>query len=190
VPDAAGLRRVPPHHGRGVRDVDRPLPGGRVLPLIVFAIPLGLSLALVALELVWARLLFVVLSLLLVAANIGSAVRIRGVAKVMGSTALLVNEVATSVLALALVVLPWVLGGLRPTRKDLTLAIILAFGARIGISRSPDSPPIWSVPLVAESVSSTHPKERRREGSTTHGPRIHQRSRPLTRRVNSPSAGP
>jgi hypothetical protein len=76
-----------------------------------------------------------------------------------------VNEVVTSVLALALVALPWVLGGLRPTREDLTLAIILAFaagllsigatvmsafdwpgsrhprapGVRIAISRSPDS---------------------------------------------------
>ncbi|MGH2545507.1 MAG: hypothetical protein ACRDHJ_01350 [Actinomycetota bacterium] len=102
---------------------------GTRITLIVFAIPLGLSLALVALELFWARLLFVVLSLLLVAANIDSAVRVRGVAKVTGSTALLVNEVVTSVLALALVALPWVLGGLRPTREDLTLAIILAFAA-------------------------------------------------------------
>jgi hypothetical protein len=105
------------------------LRAGTRITLIVFAIPLGLSLALVALELFWARLLFVVLSLLLVAANIDSAVRVRGVAKVAGSMALLVNEVVTSVLALALVALPWVLGGLRPTREDLTLAIILAFAA-------------------------------------------------------------
>jgi hypothetical protein len=105
------------------------LRAGTRITLIVFAIPLGLSLALVALELFWARLLFVVLSLLLVAANIDSAVRIRGVAKVTGSTALLVNEVVTSALAPALVALPWILGGLRPSREDLTLALILAFAA-------------------------------------------------------------
>src|SRR5918996_5184939 len=105
------------------------LRAGTRITLIVFAIPLGLSLALVALEPAWGRLLFLVLSLLLIAANVDSAVRVRGVAKVAGSMALLVNEVVTSVLALALVALPWVLGGLRPTREDLTLAIILAFAA-------------------------------------------------------------
>src|SRR5919106_2494952 len=50
------------------------LRAGTRITLIVFAIPLGLSLALVALELFWARLLFVVLSLLLIAANVDSAV--------------------------------------------------------------------------------------------------------------------
>jgi hypothetical protein len=63
------------------------LRAGTRITLIVFAIPLGLSLALVALELFWGKLLFVVLSLLLIAANIDSAVRVRGVAKVTGSTA-------------------------------------------------------------------------------------------------------
>ncbi len=61
----------------------------------MFAISLGLSLALVALTLPWARALFAVLSLVLVAANVDSAVRVRGVAKATGSTALLVNEVVT-----------------------------------------------------------------------------------------------
>ena len=103
------------------------LRSGTRITLIVFAIPLGLSLALVALEPVYARILFAVLSLLLLAANVDSAARIRGVAKVLGSSGMLVMEVLTTMLALVLIVTPWALGGLRPTREDLTWAIILSF---------------------------------------------------------------
>ena len=105
------------------------LRSGTRITLIVFAISLGLSLALVALTLPWARALFAVLSLVLVAANVDSAVRVRGVAKATGSTALLVNEVVASVMVVVLIVLPWALGGLHPTREDLTWAILLAFAA-------------------------------------------------------------
>ena len=76
------------------------LRSGTRITMIVFAISLGLSLALVALTLPWARALFAVLSLVLVAANVDSALRVRGVKKATGSTALLVNEV----LATAMVV--------------------------------------------------------------------------------------
>jgi hypothetical protein len=113
-----------------VRDAFEPyLRAGTRITLIVFAIPLGLSLTLVALEPPWARALFALMSLMLLAANVDSAVRIRGVAKITGSTALLVNEVVTTAVALVLVVLPWVLGGLHPTREDLTWAILLSFAA-------------------------------------------------------------
>jgi hypothetical protein len=105
------------------------LRSGTRITMIVFAISLGLSLALVALTLPWARTLFAVLSLVLIAANIDSAVRVRGVKKATGSTALLVNEVVTSMMVLVLIVTPWALGGLHPTRGDLTWAIVLAFAA-------------------------------------------------------------
>ncbi|MGH3927205.1 MAG: hypothetical protein ACRDTT_30790 [Pseudonocardiaceae bacterium] len=120
----------------GLRRVDRAqatfqpyLRAGTRITLIVFSIPLGLSLALVALEPVWARVLFVVLSVLLIAANVDSLVRVRGVRSVTGSTALLANEIVTTALAAVLTWIPWILGGLRPTREDLTWAIILAFAA-------------------------------------------------------------
>jgi hypothetical protein len=103
------------------------LRAGTRITLIVFAIPLGLSLTLVALTPFWSRVLFALLSLLLLAANVDSIVRIRGVAE--GSVTLLVNEVVTSALALALVVIPWALGGLHPSREDLAWAIVLAFAA-------------------------------------------------------------
>jgi hypothetical protein len=99
------------------------------ITLILFAIPLGLSLALVALEPLWSRMLFVPLSLLLLVANVDTAIRIRGVKRVTGSTALVVNEVIIDAMALVIVATPWVLGGLQPTREDLTWAILLAFAA-------------------------------------------------------------
>jgi hypothetical protein len=114
------------------RDVfERYLRSGTRITLIVFSIPVGLSLALVAMELVYARVLFALLALLLLAANVDSVRRVRGVEKVTGSTTMLAMEVATSILAVALIVTPWVLGGFHPTREDLTWAIMLAFAAGI-----------------------------------------------------------
>jgi hypothetical protein len=91
--------------------------------------PLMLSLGLVALGINWNRVLFALLSVLLIGANIDTALRIWSVAKVTGSTALLVNEVLGSVAVLTLVVLPWALGGFHPTREDLTWAILLSFAS-------------------------------------------------------------
>jgi hypothetical protein len=95
--------------------------------LILYSFPLVLSLTLVALEPVWSRVLFVVLSLGLVAANIDTAARIRSVARVFHSIALVVNEGAGSAAVVAIVTVPWILGGFHPTRGDLTWTILLAF---------------------------------------------------------------
>jgi hypothetical protein len=120
-----GLRRTGP-----ARDVFEPyLRSGTRITLIVFAFPIGLSLALVVLEPVWARVLFALLSLVLILANVDSAVRVRGVAKVTESIALLVNEVVTTIVAVVMLVTPWALGGLHPTREDLAWAILLSFAA-------------------------------------------------------------
>jgi len=119
----SGLRR-----SGSARHVFEPyLRSGTRITLIVFAFPIGLSLALVALEPVWARVLFAVLSLILILANVDSAVRVRGVARVTGSIALLANEVVTTIVAVVMLVTPWALGGLHPTREDLAWAILLSF---------------------------------------------------------------
>lgn len=102
---------------------------GTRIVLVLFAISLLLSLTLVVLEPTWNRLLFVVLSLVLLAANVDTAIRIRAVTRVTRSTALLANEVVGTAGVLVIVVLPWALGGLRPTRDDLTWAILLSFAA-------------------------------------------------------------
>jgi hypothetical protein len=120
-----GFRRL-----AGVREVMEPyVKAGTRIVLILYAMPLMLSLGLVALGINWNRVLFALLSVLLIAANIDTALRIWSVAKVTGSTALLVNEVLGSVAVLTLVVLPWALGGFHPTREDLTWAILLSFAS-------------------------------------------------------------
>jgi hypothetical protein len=101
------------------------LRSGTRITLIVFAIPLGVSLALVALDIIWARALFAALSAALIVANVDSIRRVRG----ERSMVLLANEAATTGLTLLLVILPWAMGGLRPTRENLTWAILLAFAA-------------------------------------------------------------
>jgi 2-iminobutanoate/2-iminopropanoate deaminase len=98
---------------------------GTRIVMLLFAMALLLSLALVALELSWARALFVVLSALLVVANVETAVKVRAT-RVTQSRTLLLNEIAGTVGVAAIVALPWILGGLRPSREDLTLAAFLA----------------------------------------------------------------
>jgi zinc transporter ZupT len=70
-----------------------------------------------------------VLSLILLAANLDTAIRMRAVSRVTRSTALLVNEVVGTGAVLVIVVLPWILGGLHPSREDLTWAILLSFAS-------------------------------------------------------------
>ena len=119
-----GFRRL-----RGREAIEPYMRAGTRIVLVLFAIPLGLSLTLVVLEPVWNRVIFLVLSIMLVVANIDTATRIRAVPKYTRSTALFVNEIAGTVGVVVLVVIPWILGGLRPTRQDLTWAILLAFAA-------------------------------------------------------------
>jgi hypothetical protein len=95
--------------------------------LILFAIPLGLSLTLVVLDLAWSTVLFALLSVVLVAANLDTAIRIPSVRKQTGSVVLLVNEVLGTVGVVAIVLLPWILGGIDPSREDLTWAVIVSF---------------------------------------------------------------
>jgi hypothetical protein len=121
----SGLRRL-----EHVRAVFEPyLRAGTRITLIVFAIPLSLSLSLVALDIVWSRILFVLLSLTLIAANVDTLVRIGAATRATGSRPFLANEIFGTALTILLIVLPWVLGGLRPTREDLTWAILLSFAA-------------------------------------------------------------
>jgi hypothetical protein len=119
-----GLRRL----GRAREAVTSYLRAGTRIVLVLYGMTLALSLTLVALESIWATVFFAVLSLLLLAANVATSVRIRALAKLTRSTTVLVNDVVSSAGILALVAIPWVLGGLRPTREDLTWAILLSLG--------------------------------------------------------------
>jgi hypothetical protein len=95
--------------------------------LLLFAIPLGLSFTLVVLDPVWSRILFALLSVALVAANIDTAIRVGAVQKITGSAGLLMTEVVGTAGVVVIVVVPWLLGGLDPTREDLAWSILLSF---------------------------------------------------------------
>jgi hypothetical protein len=110
-----GLQRLGP--ARGV--LQPYFRAGTRIVLILYAFTLFLSLGLVVLTVGWNRLIFLVLSVLLVAANIDTARRIRPVAKVTRSHVWVATEVVGTVADVVLVTLPWLLGGLHPTREDL-----------------------------------------------------------------------
>jgi hypothetical protein len=79
------------------------------------------------LDTAWNAVLFAILSVALIAANLDTAGQVREVQKVTGSNTLLLNQVAGTVGVVLLVTLPWILGGIDPTREDFTWAILIAF---------------------------------------------------------------
>jgi hypothetical protein len=98
--------------------------------LILFAIPVLVSLTLVVLDETWSVILFAVLSLALIAANFDTAARMKPVREAAArSTVLLANEIVGTISVVFIVVLPWILGGFDPTREDLTWSILISFGA-------------------------------------------------------------
>jgi hypothetical protein len=79
----------------------------------------------------WAGLepgVFLLLSVMLVAANVETVRRLKALGRVTGLTIFQVNEVVGSAAVVVLVVLPWALGGFHPSREDLTWAILHSFG--------------------------------------------------------------
>jgi hypothetical protein len=127
--------------------------------LLLFAIPIFLSLTLVVMEPVWSRLLFGFLSLLLIATNVETALRIREFERVAHSTVFVLTEVVGTLAVIALVLIPWLLGGLEPTREDLAWAILLSFATGfLGI---------WAIVLSAfqfekgKAIATTNQRRRR-----------------------------
>jgi hypothetical protein len=121
----AGFRQAE-HARRVLQPYNR---SGTRIVLLLFALPLALSLTLVVLEPIWSRLLFALFCVALVAANVDTLRRIRPVLELTGSGTLLANELAGTACVVLLVILPWALGGFHPTREDLTWAILLSFAA-------------------------------------------------------------
>jgi hypothetical protein len=103
---------------------------GTRIVLLLFGLALLLSLTLVALELAWARALFVVMGVVLVASNVETVVRIRSV-RSSGARTLVVHEVMGTVGVIAIITLPWILGGPRPGREDLTVAVLIALATAL-----------------------------------------------------------
>lgn len=96
--------------------------------LIVFTIPLGVSLTMVALPVGWSRLLFIALVLGLIAANISTVGLLRPLVEATRSRLLWANEIVSTAAAAVMVVLPFITGGLAPDRNDLVPSILIALG--------------------------------------------------------------
>ena len=96
--------------------------------LILYSIPLVLSLTLVALPDIWSRLLFLTLMVGLVAANISTATGLRPVMRVTRNRTLFINEVVGTAGVALMVILPLATGGLSPVREDLVPAMLISLG--------------------------------------------------------------
>jgi hypothetical protein len=98
-----------------------------LIVLILYAIPIGVSLTLVGLDILWSRLLFALLSVLLLATNLNTIRRLRILSRDLATPLLIATEIVGTLAVVVLVTLPWILGGLEPDREELTWAILLSF---------------------------------------------------------------
>jgi hypothetical protein len=102
------------------------LRAGIRITLVVLAIPLLLPLTLVAMEPIWSRLLYVLLSAVLVVTLVDIVRRVPAVWASTRSRWLVGMEIVMTVGSVGVVVLALLLGGLEPSRVDLNWPIILA----------------------------------------------------------------
>lgn len=99
-----------------------------LITFISFAIPLGVSLTLVALPIVWSRLLYVALVVGLIVVDFSTVKTVRECVRVTGLRLLLMMEAVGTVVVALMVILPLVTGGLRPEREDFVPVILLSLG--------------------------------------------------------------
>lgn len=99
-----------------------------LITFISLAIPLGVSLTLVALPVVWSRVLYVALLVGLIIVNVGTVTTVRECVRVTGLRLLLWMEVVGTAVVVSMVILPLVSGGFNPQREDFVPAILLSLG--------------------------------------------------------------
>ena len=112
--------------------------------IILSAISIGMSLTLVALEPIWNKALFLTLSVLLIVATADRLRRVRQLASTMASPMLIGSEVIATAGAVLVITVPWVLGGIDPSREDFTWALLLAFACGIFS--------IWAMVMIAFDI--------------------------------------
>ena len=139
------------NRGGRLRSVEAPyIRASAQIVILVYAIAIGLSLTLVALEIIWSRVLLVVLSVLLIAANVDTLRGVRRLTRSYRSPMLLATETLGTFGTVLGITLPWILGGLEPGREDITWMILLAFATGfIGI---------WAMVLTAFDIGGRAPE--------------------------------
>lgn len=99
-----------------------------LITFISFAIPLGVSLTLVALPVVWSRLLYVALVFGLIVVDVRTIKTVRACVRVTGLRLLVMMEAVGTVVVALMVILPLASGGFSPGREDFVPAILLSLG--------------------------------------------------------------
>jgi hypothetical protein len=111
------------------RDVVEPyFRAATLITFISFAIPLGISLTLVALPIVWSRLLYVVLVVGLIVVDFSTVKTVLECVRMTGLRLLAMMEVVGTAVVALMVILPVATGGLRPDREDFVPALLLSLG--------------------------------------------------------------
>lgn len=143
------------HRARGGAGsaADQYMRAGARWVLIAYSLPLIVALALVGAEPVWAAVAFLVVAAALVVATVDTSRRIAKRGATRMSLALAANEILTSLAVVALVVLPWILGGWIPSPSDFVPSLLLA----LAIGFTSTATVIMSV-FDAEEVSAPAPE--------------------------------
>lgn len=102
---------------------------GTSIVLLVYAIPLIAPLVLIIAGPVPASIVFAGFSLALIVQNVRTVAHLRRLPRQMRSANFVVNEAVGTLLIVAMVALPWVLGGFWPTREHLAASFVLALVA-------------------------------------------------------------
>lgn len=97
------------------------------LTMGLYVVALATALALVALEPPWARVVYLVSGIGVLASLVDFTRRARAMRSLLGTAAWSrLHEVVVWGCVVAALALPWILGGIRPSAEDLTWGILLA----------------------------------------------------------------
>ncbi len=116
------------HHVRSRNVVEPYFRAATAITFVLLAIPLGVSLTLVAVPVVWSRVLFLILIVMLVVTNVTSVTTVRAVVRHTGLSLPIVMELVGTAGVALIVILPLATGGLNPGREDLVPSILLSLG--------------------------------------------------------------
>lgn len=116
------------HRSRGAAGStpDQYIRAGTRWVLIAYSLPLFVPLALIGADPVWAYVTFLMFAGALVVATVDTTRRILKRGATGKSPALAVNEACTSLAVVALIVLPWILGGWIPAPGDFVPSLLVA----------------------------------------------------------------
>lgn len=116
------------HHVRSRSVVEPYFRAATAITFVLLAIPLGVSLTMVALPIVWSRVLFLILVIMLVVTNVTSVSTQRAVVRQTGLSLPIVMEMVGTAGVALIVALPLATGGFTPGREDLVPPLLLSLG--------------------------------------------------------------